>query len=335
MAKEIISGIYGIKNTINGKLYIGQAANIYERWIHHKSDLKCNRHANNHLQNSWNKYGGYSFEFYIIEKCCVEDLDIREIYWINKLRTYIGFKDCNGYNEDLGGKGIRGYKHTEEEINKMRRIQNPKIVLQFDLEFNLINEWIGGVSHINKELGYTRECILLRCNHTILNKMTPYKNSYWLYKTEYEDENFTWDNYFSNVRVNDEKVIYQYDLNFKLIKKWYSHYDLKNAGYKVKIILRICSHSGSQRTYENSIWAFEDYDFSDGYFGNYNEYKKGRHNCRKVIMKEFKEGEILKTFDSISEACEYIGKPVKFRSNISQSILKNQRSCGFYWEYID
>ena len=37
----------------------------------------------------------------------------------------------------------------------MRKTHNPKVVLQFDLNLNFIAEWIGGVSHINKELKYT------------------------------------------------------------------------------------------------------------------------------------------------------------------------------------
>lgn len=333
--KEIITGIYGIKNLINNKIYVGQAEDIYSRWIHHKSDLRGNRHHNCHLQNSWNKYGEINFLFYIIKECKSSELDEKERYWIVQLRTYEGFVDCNGYNQDLGGSGIRGYKHTDEEIDKMRRIQNPKIVLQFDLDFNLIKEWIGGVSHINKELKYTKECILIRCNHTILNKMTPYKNSYWIFKDEYDDPQFTWNNYLSNFRQKDDVIICQYDTHFKLIKKWNTHYELKENGFNVKTILAICKQSGTQKTYKNSIWAFDGYDFSNGYFGNYNEYKKGRHNCRKVMMKETKDGKALMTFDSVTDACLYLGKPIKFRSNIVQSLKKNQRSGGYYWEYVD
>jgi len=189
-------------------------------------------------------YGEDNFEFSIIEECPISMLDEREIYWIDKLKTYVGFDDCQGYNDDLGGKGIRGYKHSQEEIDKMRRIQNPGIVLQFDLNFEFVKEWIGGVSHISKELGYTKECILLRCNHTILNKMTPYKNSYWIYKKEYESNSFSWSNYLSNVRKKDEKVICQYNRKFELLRKWYSHYDLKTEGYNLKPILSICNHNG-------------------------------------------------------------------------------------------
>ena len=334
MAK-VISGIYAITNMTNNKKYVGQAGDIYWRWRHHKSDLRGNRHHNKHLQNSWNMYGEDNFEFSIIEECPISMLDEREIYWIDKLKTYVGFDDCQGYNDDLGGKGIRGYKHSQEEIDKMRRIQNPGIVLQFDLNFEFVKEWIGGVSHISKELGYTKECILLRCNHTILNKMTPYKNSYWIYKKEYESNSFSWSNYLSNVRKKDEKVICQYNRKFELLRKWYSHYDLKTEGYNLKPILSICNHNWDQKIYRDCIWAYEDYDFSDGYFGFYDEYKKGRHNCRKVSMKLEKNGDTIKNFDSITEACRYLGKPDKFRNNIIKSISKNQRSAGYYWKYID
>jgi group I intron endonuclease len=333
--KDIVSGIYGIKNIVNGKIYVGQASDIHWRWVHHQSDLRNNRHHNKHLQYSWNKYGEQNFDFYIIEECSIDDLDEKENYWINKLRTYEGFDDCNGYNQDLGGKGIRGYKHSDDQILKMRMIQNPKTVLQFDLQFNLIKEWIGGVSHINKELGYTKECILIRCEHTILNKMTSYKNAYWIYKDEYNHDGFSWDDYFSNYRKKDDKIICQYDLQFNLVQKWNSHFELKEAGYNINSILRICNHSGTSRTYNNYIWTYDGYDFSDGYFGFYNEYKKGRHNCRKVNMKSEKDGDIIKTFNSVSDACIYIGKPVKFRGNIIASLAKGQRSGGYYWEYAD
>ena len=257
------------------------------------------------------------------------------MFWINKLRTYIGFDDCQGYNDDLGGKGIRGYKHTQEEIDKMRRIQNPEIILQFDLNFKLIREWIGGASHIKKELGYTKECILLRCNHTILNRMTPYKNYYWVFKSEFENESFSWTDYLSNVRKNEDKIICQYNKQFELLKKWYSHYDIKNNGYEIRPILNICNHHGTQRIYRDCIWTYDGYDFSDGYFGFYNEYKKGRHNCRKVNMKKEKTGSIIHTFDSITDACVYLEKPKTFRSNIIKAISENQRSAGYYWEYAD
>ena len=324
-----------IRNLINDKKYIGQSADIYCRWSHHKNDLINNRHHNRHLQNSWNLYGEDNFVFSIIEECPVYMLDECEIFWINKLRTYIGFDNCQGYNEDLGGKGIRGYKHTKDELSKMRIIQNPEIVLQFDINFEFIKEWIGGVSHISKELGYTKECILLRCNHTILNKMTPYKNSFWIYKREFESNSFTWDNYLHNVRNKDEKVICQYDKCFNLLRKWNSHYELKNEGYDIKPILNICNHHGSQKTYCDCIWSYEGYNFSDGYFGFHDEYKKGRHNCRKVNMKFEKDGDIINSFNSITEACRFLGKPDKFRCNIVQSISKNQRSAGYYWEYAD
>lgn len=323
-----------IKNVVNGKMYVGQAADIYARWIHHKSDLNNNRHHNKHLQYSWNKYGEENFIFNIIEECSINNLDKREKYWINKLRTYEGFDDCNGYNQDLGGKGIRGYKHSDDQILKMRMVQGPKAVLQFDLQFNLIKEWVS-VSQINKECGYTKECILLRCNHTILNKMTSYKCSYWLYKEEYENDGFSWDNYLSNYREKNDKIICQYDLGFNLIKKWDSHLELKKAGYDLKSVLQICNHHGTLRTSDNYIWAYDGYDFSDGYFGYSEKYEKGRHNCRKVNMKLEKDGDIINTFDSVSDACIFIGKPVKFRSNIVASLTKGQRSCGYYWEYAD
>ena len=82
---ENVSGIYQIKNLVNGKMYLGQSVDIRTRWWQHKSQLRLNKHINTYLQNSWNKYGEDNFEFSVIEFCEIDKLDEREIYWINEL----------------------------------------------------------------------------------------------------------------------------------------------------------------------------------------------------------------------------------------------------------
>lgn len=322
------SYIYKITNMVNNKVYVGQTYDVKYRWSHHKSDLTHHRHHNIHLQSAWDKYGEENFKFEIIEQCLTNEVDEREQFWISKYDSY-----HNGYNLDLGGNGTRGYKHTDEELNKMRRIQNPKIVLQFDLNFNFVKEWIGGVSHVNKVLHYTKECILLRCEHTILNKMTPYKNSYWIYKDEYDSEDFSWDKYFSNISYANDIIICQYDKHFNLIKEWFRH-ELRDQNYNLKAIISICNRNSDQKIYMDSIWAYKGDSVTDGYFGNglYYQYKR---KIKRVNMKLTKDGEIIKTFDAIIDACKYLNRPKKFLSNICSAIRLNQRAGGYYWEYAN
>ena len=193
------------------------------RWKVHVNELIRGSHHNRRLQNAWNKYGDGCFKFYVLEECEVENLDDRETFWINNLGSFE-----NGYNLDFGGKGTRGYKHTDEEIEKMRKVQDPNEVLQFDLNFNLINTW-NGVSHVAKSLGYTRENIERCCLHCGLN--ISYKDFYWVYSKEYFNENFTWENYLNkkasikigrkNSGVNSKvRKIAKYDLDKNFIEEF-------------------------------------------------------------------------------------------------------------------
>lgn len=48
-------GIYRIRNTSNGKVYIGQSVNIEQRWRQHLYELRRDSHHSPHLQYAYNQ----------------------------------------------------------------------------------------------------------------------------------------------------------------------------------------------------------------------------------------------------------------------------------------
>lgn len=76
--KVIIIGIYKITSP-SGKVYIGQAIHIYKRWSNYYKLCNCKQQVK--LLNSLKKYGIKSHKFEILEKCKVEELNDREVYY--------------------------------------------------------------------------------------------------------------------------------------------------------------------------------------------------------------------------------------------------------------
>lgn len=99
--------IYVIFNIINDKCYVGQAVVKNKRWKNHKIALRTNSHENQHLQSSYNKYGADVFVFMVLENLwSISDLDIREQYWMDKLKPE--------YNKNPQAGSAKGFKHSEE-----------------------------------------------------------------------------------------------------------------------------------------------------------------------------------------------------------------------------
>jgi len=205
-------GIYTITNLINNKIYVGYAIKIQERLNTHKSELINNKHANNFLQNSWNKYGIDNFKFELLEEYPEEFLPSMENYWCNLLNTH---NPNYGYNlRSTNPKGNAGklskevlYKRTEtrrknaeergywvspERINKLKETKKgkpcdskmvsnsiaktSKPVNQLDLNGNIINTF-KSISEAGRICNINSKTI----NSVCLGKGKTFKGFKWEY----------------------------------------------------------------------------------------------------------------------------------------------------------
>ena len=118
-------GIYKITNVVNNKCYIGSSVRITERWYDHKTRLNANKHHSIKLQRSFNKYGSNNFVYEIIEECDIDNLLIKEQYYIDLYNTY-----KNGYNSVPKSGNNLGMKHSDEtkEILKEKSIGNKNML---------------------------------------------------------------------------------------------------------------------------------------------------------------------------------------------------------------
>ena len=119
--KDNKSGVYGILNTCNNKIYIGSSLNLRKRHNAHKTKLNCNRHANKHLQKAIFKYKIDNFEFVILEYCNEKLILEKEQYWINKFNSN---DNKVGYNKRKIAESNYGYSFNmpDEAKEKLRKI---------------------------------------------------------------------------------------------------------------------------------------------------------------------------------------------------------------------
>lgn len=147
-----ICGIYKITNLVNGKCYIGQAKDCYDRFSEHRSASRCpkDKAYNFNIHKAMRKYGINNFSFEIIEKCSKEELNEKEQYWVSYFDSY-----RNGYNSTIGGQAIYSeliskehiLKSTKilEELNKNQKNENhPRAKLTKEQVIDIRTRYING-----------------------------------------------------------------------------------------------------------------------------------------------------------------------------------------------
>jgi group I intron endonuclease len=87
-------GVYRIRNTQNGKSYIGFSTDLQARLRRHKAELKFGSHRNAELLGEWKSLGESCFEFEVLDELeheenskanPAEELGVLTEIWIRKL----------------------------------------------------------------------------------------------------------------------------------------------------------------------------------------------------------------------------------------------------------
>ena len=230
-----------------GKSYIGQTTNPQKRKQQHKSTAL----GQPNIKDFYSKFhtairelGWDSFQYEVLktivsnsEQELSELLNEAESYYIGKYDTF-----DNGYNMTIGGKALRGENHpsygktlSKEHAKKLKdsRVQE---VSQYSATGEFIKTYYSA-SEAAKQLNIDASGIIKACK----GKVKHSGNYQWRYGHSIEplepliDANI--DAINSGIQFkNGCKPIYQYDLEYNLVKIWESMKSLQIKGYSSRHI---------------------------------------------------------------------------------------------------
>jgi hypothetical protein len=105
--KKFKIGLFQIRNTINGKIFIGSSVNLDAIWNRNRMELNFGGHRNEALQAEWKELGEEAFTFEILTQMKQEDggqtdynTEIKELeaMFIEDLQPF----NEKGYNRQKG-----------------------------------------------------------------------------------------------------------------------------------------------------------------------------------------------------------------------------------------
>ena len=324
---EVFGVIYKIQNKINKKAYIGQTTRergfndrydskgkgierVYNYYCYNK---KSNRYYNKHLFRSINKYGFNAFDItYILDVAfSQEELNIKEKVWI---LVYDSFK--NGYNNTIGGDGVRGIKGGLNVLSKS--------VMQFSKEGKYIKTW-NSVSEASSYYNTDTSNITSCCKHKTYIAV----GYIWIYKEDYL-KNPIVKPYKSNRNITNKIPIIQLSLQGEFIKEWESMYDAMNI---LHIDNRLISECCNKKTKSagNYMWMKKEDYLKNKKIKPYK--KKNKH---KNVVKLDLRGNLIKEYISVRQAALSIKSSTKnIESNIIACCKGKQKSAYNYrWMYL-
>jgi hypothetical protein len=152
------SGIYQIRCLVNGKIYVGSAVDLHDRWIGHRNSLRRGEHRNPHLQNAWNLYGEANFDLAILEYVDIRDLLTVEQRWIDETdctNPEIGFNiyDIAGSPGDVNARIWEGF--IDPDGNEVTIVNLYDFCRRNNSDWPSMHRLANGVSKLKSYKGWT------------------------------------------------------------------------------------------------------------------------------------------------------------------------------------
>ena len=155
------SGIYMIKNNVDGKVYIGSSKNINKRKNRHFSELRHNKHNSIHLQKAFNKFGEESFSFNIL-RFTPPDEEIMQCGELEMIKVYDSLNQNKGYNLssnpshpdlNLCSKGGKIAGKIAKDRGQIQSIRDPLILSKNGKIQGNINKTNGQIKRLGLKQG--------------------------------------------------------------------------------------------------------------------------------------------------------------------------------------
>ena len=142
------SGIYRIRNLVNGKFYLGSAKDIKCRWNRHRYDLRRKNHHSQYLQRAWDLHGEESFVFEVVEEVSVSGLFQREA----ELLADLDYDLCYNVSREASGGDLISRHPNREKIVQKRKMEQRLAIDQMTPEQRQ-KRWSRGRGEANPNHG--------------------------------------------------------------------------------------------------------------------------------------------------------------------------------------
>lgn len=323
------SGIYQIRNLVNGRRYFGSSINVIGRIKEHKKLLKSERHENDFLQHDYIKSGREQFFVYeILLECPIEMLLIEEQKYLDKF--WDGKKMCYNILPTAGNN--LGYKHTDatkkliSEGNKGKIVSDETKQLMSETsarqrkvnQYDLTGKYITTFKTLNEAFKETNVRI-----SKISSCCSGHRRSsgkfLWKYWEDFQDcKNIDpYEEYISTRKVK------QFTLEGIFVKEYSS---IKEAQKTLKIFGIVKSCQNENKTAGGFMWKYSNECFEP----IISPYEENKTSSIKVIQCDL-NGQEIREFNNISEASNTL---IIGFSKISKCCLGQlENAGGFKWKY--
>lgn len=171
--------IYLVTNLINQMKYVGQTIRtLKQRKSSHLSSSK--KGSTYYLHRAIRKYGAENFKWEVIYNAASEEeLNEKETYFIKEYNT----NSQDGYNLTEGGRGIRGWKHSELTKEKIKQCAIKNNSAQYLKKFVQSEEGRKKISLMQLGKTYEMKFGKEKAKQMIKDKQRLYNDKYGLQKS--------------------------------------------------------------------------------------------------------------------------------------------------------